>query len=70
VGFVSSIYFLNRYVAIFGHIPVLLRHIPRFESFFIVGVSLALLTFSCLMSGHLFRTDGYSCLSLIQWPLS
>lgn len=46
VGFVSSIYFLNRYVAIFGHIPMVLRLVVL-ESFFIVGVSLTLLTFSC-----------------------
>ncbi|KAH9984579.1 hypothetical protein BJV77DRAFT_167983 [Russula vinacea] len=34
VGFVSSIYFLNRYVAIFGHIPMVLRLVVL-ESFFI-----------------------------------
>jgi hypothetical protein len=46
LGFVSTIYFLNRYVAIFGHIPIALR-LMGLGSFFIVGVSLILLTFSC-----------------------
>ena len=47
VGFVSFIYFLNRYVAIFGHIPVVFRLIPGLELFFFVGVSLTLLALLC-----------------------
>ena len=46
VGFVSSIFFLNRYVAIFGHIPIALR-LLGLESIFIVGVSFALSALSC-----------------------
>jgi hypothetical protein len=46
LGFVSSVYFLNRYVAVFGHIPIVLKLLVL-ESFFIVGVSLILLTFLC-----------------------
>lgn len=34
VGWVSSLYFLNRYVAIFGYIPIVLRLIPGSNSLF------------------------------------
>ncbi|KAF8466479.1 hypothetical protein DFH94DRAFT_780937 [Russula ochroleuca] len=34
LGFVSSVYFLNRYVAVFGHIPIVLKLLVL-ESFFI-----------------------------------
>jgi Family of unknown function (DUF6533) len=47
VGWVSSLYFLNRYVAIFGHIPIVLRLIPGSDLLFRVRVSLTLLAFSC-----------------------
>jgi hypothetical protein len=47
VGWVSSIYFLNRYVAIFGYIPIVLRLIPGSDSLFRVRVSLTSLTLSC-----------------------
>lgn len=68
VGFVSSIYFLNRYVAIFGHIPMVLRLVVL-ESFFIVGVSLTLLTFSCLCLVT-YSMNGYLPLSPIHQPLA
>ena len=47
VGWVSFLYFLNRYVAIFGYIPIVLRLILGYDSLFRVRVSLTLLTFSC-----------------------
>jgi len=47
VGWISSLFFLNRYVAIFGHIPIVLRLIPGSDSLFRVRVSLTLLAFSC-----------------------
>ena len=47
VGWVSSLYFLNRYVAIFGYIPIVLKLIPGSDSLFRVRVSLTLLTFLC-----------------------
>jgi hypothetical protein len=34
IGWVSSIYFLNRYVAIFGYIPIVLRLTPGSDSLF------------------------------------
>jgi Family of unknown function (DUF6533) len=46
VGWVSALYFLNRYVAIFGYIPIVLRLIPGSDSLFHVRVSLTVLTFS------------------------
>lgn len=46
VGWVSFFYFLNRYVAIFGYIPIVLRLILGSDSLFRVRVLLTLLTFS------------------------
>lgn len=46
VGWVSFFYFLNRYVAIFGHIPIVLRLVLGSDCLFRVRVSLTLLTFS------------------------
>ena len=51
VGWVSSLYFLNRYVAIFGYIPIVLRLIPGSDSLFRVRVSLILLILM-LIFGH------------------
>lgn len=47
VGWVSSLYFLNRYVAIFGYVPIVLSLIPGSDLLSRVRVSLTLLTFSC-----------------------
>jgi hypothetical protein len=52
VGWVSSIYFLNRYVAIFGYIPIVLRVIPGSDSLFHVRVSLSSLNILTLTIGH------------------
>jgi hypothetical protein len=38
VGWVSSLYFLNRYVAIFGYIPIVLRLTPGPDSLIRVRV--------------------------------
>ncbi len=46
VGWVSSLYFLNRYVAIFGYFPIVLELILSSDSLFRVRVSLMMLTFS------------------------
>ncbi|KAF8491340.1 hypothetical protein F5888DRAFT_1909595 [Russula emetica] len=48
VGWVSSLYFLNRYVAIFGHIPIVLRLIPGFESLFFRKQGLFVFEFNTL----------------------
>ena len=47
VGWASSLYFLNRYMAIFGYIPIVLRIIPSSDFLFRVRVSVTSLTFSC-----------------------
>ena len=67
-GWVSSLYFLNRYVAIFGYIPVVFRLLPGSDSLFRVRVLLTLLTFSRSYLVTLSRNTACQYLSSIHWP--
>ena len=56
VGWIASLYFLNRYVALLGYVPIVLRLLPGSSSLFRVRVSLIVLTILCWQSATSIET--------------